>query len=464
MTSIVEMLDSYTDFSRRVNRVYKKDEERLLLLADMIEKIQEVGGSNLLIQRQSTVYWPTEPIVYTPPSCLDRESVFFEDDKMVFAVLATKHTRKVCQFSPEHLIPSSFVRSLFQEIRIRCRQPSPPPPSIIRASYTREAVPPSTTGSEYPHSYNNNDFATGNGLAGPIGGKFRLEMRYLKGIVGVTPVDTNTPYSIIVSSAVIISVAKDSLDSSLRSTEITLYGAASDTTTTIPYCELQRGFALRHLTHGNETVQCRVTSNDSLVFSYREYDREQNTLLVESPCQCLCNVDYALYTLSYTSETMLPLCMHIEMGDMARIICDSRSAERAASYAATVGYSNIRAKPSNRVNDVFEDRGSMETYFDTIDLLTRLKMMEKKDSPVPEFFLMDTALSVRQLRRGVSSPAERQHDRPLCTPSLFPASPLLWSIFYNSRALALFSVSGRHVSITPILPGEVFEIVSYVVY
>lgn len=489
MMNTVEMLESYTGFTRRIQKSFDTDEERLLLMADMIDSIDHIAMIEEKNQKQYLLYWPLQPYKLLHLGCLQPEALFFvegENEVLQFAIISTDHTDNHC-CSPEchfngrvisrkeEIFPSFFTKSLFDKIRqhrrdiIASNQASSPRTIKVATTEQKDTIDVSYISMNYssqtneievdlPYYRHNENFINGYTLSGIIEGEFKLEARSTRGLVVVSPLNRNTLFSIIVTSSAIIKLNTDSIHSSLRYTELTLYGAASNTKTILPYNELLNGFELTRLTNKNETVLCRIQSNDSLIISFQEFDKPSNYLLVKSPCRCLCNIDFTHYSLWYTSETVLPLSMSISLNDFALSICEARSRTTPASYRAPA----FRNKPSGSVNETLDEYGSMETYFDTIDLIARIKMRNKTGSLIPEFFFMEDALSVRQLRRG---PCSSENSAPPLLNNGNSIKPdLLWSIFYKSRALALFDIHESHVNLTPIQPGESYHIVNYVVY
>lgn len=482
----VEMLESYTGFTRRIQKSFDTDEERLLLLADMIDSIDHVAAIQEKNLKQLLLYWPLQPYQLLSPGCFKPEAIYFvegENEMIQFAIIPIDHSESstcspYCHFNQrpikqkEEFIPSFFAKSLFDKIRQRRRDriaaKEASSPRTTNATTMRDKIDVSYSSMNYnaqaneievdlPYYRHNDNFTNGYTLSGTIEGQFKLEMHSVRGLAVVTALNHNTTFSIIVTSSAIIRLNNPSLDSSLRFTELTLYGAASNTTSILPYNELINGFALNRLTNGNDSVLCRIQSNDSLIISFEEFDKESNYLLIKSPCRCLCNIDFTRYSLWYTRETVLPLSMSITLSDFARSICEARSRSTPASYRN----SSIKARASGTVNERFDEYGSMETYFDAIDLIARIKVLHKAGSLIPEFFLMDNALSVRQLKRGCNS---ENTAPPLLNNGNSIEANLLWSVFYNSRALALFDIHERHVNLTPIQPGDAYQIVTYVVY
>jgi len=313
-------------------------------------------------------------------------------------------------------------------------------------------------------------------MTGALEGNFALDMRHIKGIVGVSPIDATTPYSVIVSLSALVRLEHHSPD---RFTEITLLTPLALRTTTIAYNALHHGLTLNSLIEENDgaasCTHCRIDSNDALIFMFDTY-ATHNRLAIESACRCRCNVDFAIYALWYQEgASLLPMAMHINTNEFTTAVCRDRVSSSTVMQQHTIP----RARSTGaKVNAIFDEYGSMETYFDVIDLITRLKITDTnvKSPPMPEFYITATPISVRQLRRTTTTTNTTPGNVSQCNIStvippdhplhnhLRHDEPLLWSIFHNGRALALFNIHDRCVSLTPIMPGERFEVVNYVVY
>ncbi len=486
----VDMLDAYTRFSRRVHREKEGDQDRLNLLATMMDYMFRLGHD-----QQCLIYWPFHAVTLTLLSCMVRETVCLDDNGYIqFAVnplsfmnnhydgMSQQCCCKYCHFSGvtfrgDEFIPSVFVKSLFEKIKHRHRE-SVTTVSVVLPQRKRtfseihtinvsssdvEKMKPVVP--QYTHYRDNSDITKGYTLTGALEGQhFELNMTRAKGIVGVSPINPTTLYTFIVSSSATLRLESYSLDSPTRYIAITIIDPSRPKqAVTIPYNALHHGFALHTLTNGLKTINCRIESNDSLIVMFNEYS-EENTLSIKGPCKCMCNVDYSLYTLSYNEEnTTVPLNSHININPFIKTYCLGRSQHNKKEYGTHLHHSIPPGVPSNKVNESIDTFGSMETYIDMVDLIARIKITDTgADKRIPEFYLASKGLSVRQLRRGCGS--EKVSVTPLISNGNEIDPTLLWSIFYNYRAVALFDVCGRNVSFTPIGPGEQFEVVNYVVY
>lgn len=517
IAATTEMLDAYTRFGQRIHNERENDEERLLLLANMMDYVTKETDADQL--HQSVVYWPRENVTLGALSCMVRDTVCLESAtsrRIQFAVnplsyfnthTETPYCCKYChftgstRFTQEDFIPASFVASLFRDLKNRRRRHNTgtqtPAATTTRKRlfsdvHDSHTIKVSTTGTSiaagipcrtYSHCRRNDDgdFRHGYTMTGALEGNFALDMRHIKGIVGVSPIDATTPYSVIVSLSALVRLEHHSPD---RFTEITFLSPLSLRTTTIAYNALHHGLPLSSLIEENDgstaCTHCRIDSNDALIFMFDTY-ATHNRLAIESVCRCRCNVDFALYALWYQEgESLLPIAMHINTNEFTTAICRDRI--NSGVIPVTVMQHTIPKARSTgaKVNATFDEYGSMETYFDVIDLITRIKITDTnvKSPPIPEFYITSTPISVRQLRRTTGMPSTTTTNIPQCNIStvippdhplhisnrLHHEEPLLWSIFHNGRALALFNVHDRCVSLTPITPGERFEVVNYVVY
>lgn len=491
-TTTVEMLDAYTHFTERVFTEREGDDERLIMLATMMDYIQRVG-----FDQDCLVYWPQYGVQMRPLSCLVKETICLEKESNMIQFAVNPHSyttlhgggRSCCRYCHFNLvsyrhdefIPSGFVSSLFADLKRRRIKENTTLSSTRKRTFSEihtinvTKKPPQQEkvtlllSNSLPYQRQNNDFINGYTMTGVLDGRFVLRMSHIKGIIGVSPNPLSPLFTVIVSSSVLLRLESFSLDSPTRYIAITLFSESESThtTTTIPYNALHHGFPLNSLVDGRDTVLCLVESNDALLFMFNDYAQD-NIFEVQSPCKCTCNVEYTQYTLSYNDETIVPLGMKIEINPYLYAICRNRC-DGYHTPAATA--SRIpKGKPGNRVNAEFDTYGSMETYFDVIDLIARIKIADAPDASVkiPEFYIFNNPLSVRQMRRS-SAPS------PLCfsgggiVPSFSNGNSeidpsLVWAIFYNFRALALFDVCGRNVSFKPIGPGECYEVVNYVVY
>lgn len=498
------LLDTYTQFCRRVYNERTKDDDRLLLLANMMDYMTRIGHD-----QECLVYWPRTTIPLTRLSCIVSEALCLDSSNEIqFAVCPVSftaehryngtHCCKYCHFATmasydeAEFIPSPLVLSLFEKIKYRRQEVNKksraiPPPAVVTQppqiiytevhtiNVTQSFMPPGIMESiEYTHYRDNSNFLNGYTMTGALEGHFRLDMRRIKGIIGVSPVSPSLSYTMIVSSSAVIRLENYSpFHSSTRFIEITFVvpGATRVTTTTVPYNALHQGYPLSRLVDGVETLECHIRSNDSLIVMFNEF-REINTLHIQQGasshvnCKCMCNVEYAAYSLWYNESpsTLVPLNCDIEVPEMVRQICLVRSQSFDGNRRIDESVIPI-GKPSDTVNGSFDTKGSMETYFDVIDLIGRLKVTDTNVNSVariPEFYFAGQCLSVRQLRKPSTSGSCRSsfisHGSDLVDQSLF------WAIFYQHRALTLFEVSGRSVLFKPIIPGEQFDVVNYVVY
>lgn len=485
----VDMLDAYTQFRKRVHSENTGDAECLILLATIMDYMCRFGNN-----QQCLVYWPYSSIlVLSALSCLVRDTVCLTLDGYIhFAVIPLSYMKnhhdgtlpqcccKYCHFNGvtfrnDEFIPSVFITSLFNKIKERRRvanREATPRTHIVQIHTIKVTTKKGIVKDEemeveaapYTHFRTNNDIANGYTMIGALEcRRFLLNMRRIKGIIGVSPYIPNSLYTVTVSSSAILRLESFSLDSPTRYIGITIIDPdhyTLDTYVTIPYNALHHGYALRNLVN-SRTLQCRIESNDPLLFMFDHY-AEENTISVYGPSKCMCNIDYSLYSLSYDDEegSIIPLNSHININPFIRDICTRRSQHNKSEYTNHHTYNIPPGVPSNVVNGSTDEYGSMETYIDMVDLVSRIKITDTGiNRSLPEFYLASKGLSVRQLRRGPPSSLV-----PLFNNGNEIAPSLLWAIFYNYRAITLFEVCGRNVSFTPILPGEQFEVVNYVVY
>lgn len=491
----VDMLDAYTQFRRRVHTEKDGDTGCLIFLATLMDYMFRLGDN-----QQCLVYWPyCSMLTLSALSCLVRDTVCLTlDGHIQFAILPLSYMKnhrdgtlpqcccKYCHFNGvplrnDEFIPSVFVTSLFNKIKERRRvtnseEEEEAARKTVAAIHTIKVKTKKDddNGMEvetgpYTHFRTNNDIANGYTMTGALEcRRFLLNMCRIKGIIGVSPSPIyNSFYTVTVSSSVTLRLESFSLDSPSRYIGITIIDpehSVPESYITIPYNALHHGYALRTLVNGHDrTLQCRIESNDSLLFMFDHY-AEENTISISGPCKCMCNVDYSLYSLSYDDEegSVIPLNSRIDINPFIRELCVHRSQHNKKEYTNHHAYHIPPGVPSNIVNGSFDERGSMETYIDMIDLVSRIKITDTGiNRSLPEFYLASKGLSVRQLRRGIPSSTL---TTPLFNNGNEIAPSLLWAIFYNYRAITLFEVCGRVVSFTPILPGEQFEVVNYVVY
>lgn len=494
--STIAMLEAYRRFRRRLYDEQHNDEDRLLLLSNMMDYMNRIG-----YDRECLVYWPQTLVTLSSLSCLVSNAMCLSrTNEIQFAVcpvsftLTHQHNGTACcrychfstiaSYNDEEFIPSSFVTNLFEAVKSRRRitnETGGRPPAVVppRTIYTEvhtinismvTTLPPATPRNTYTHCRDNNDFINGYTMTGTLDGLYRLDMRRIKGFIGVSPTHSSlSHYHVVTSSSATLRLESYSHDSSTRFIEILIVLPGVDATMqrTIPYNALHHGFALNTLVGGSNTLECHVKSDDSIIFMFSEY-HEANAFHVESSdgsqCRCKCNVEYSTYSLWFREgESLIPLNSNIDIPEMVRDICRSRS---RASVDGSPFHGVIPfGTPGDMVNERFDTKGSMETYFDTIDLIARIKVTDTDSSScIPDFYFTNKALAVRQLRR--------HRDRKSGSSTSFIGSAsdtrsdpsLLWAIFYNYRALALFKVIDRSVVFTPILPGEQFDVVNYVVY
>lgn len=495
--STIAMLEAYRRFRRRLYDEQHNDEDRLLLLSNMMDYMSRIG-----YDQECLVYWPRTLVTLSSLSCLVSNAMCLSrTNEIQFAVCPVSFTLthqhngtaccRYCHFSTiasydeEEFIPSSFITNLFEAVKSRRRitnEAAHPPAAVPpRTIYTEvhtinvsmvATLPSATSRNIYTHCRDNNDFINGYTMTGTLDGLYRLDMRRIKGFIGVSPTHSSlSHYHVVTSSSATLRLESYSHDSSTRFIEIliVLPGIGTTIQTTIPYNALHHGFALNTLVGGSNTLECHVKSDDSIIFMFSEY-HEANAFHVESSdgsqCRCKCNVEYSTYSLWFREgECLIPLNSNIDIPEMVRDICRSRS-------RASVDGSSFRGVipvgiPSDMVNERFDTKGSMETYFDTIDLIARIKVTDADNSTtssfrIPAFYFTNKALAVRQLRRHGGHHSVPPVASLIGTATSDPS--LLWAIFYNHRALALFKVIDRSVYFTPIMPGERFDVVNYIVY
>lgn len=497
--STIAMLEAYRRFRRRLYDEQHKDEDRLLLLGNMMDYMSRIG-----YDQECLVYWPRSLVILASLSCVVSNAMCLSrTNEIQFAVCPLSFTAthqhngtaccKYCHFGTtasyddEEFIPSSFITNLFEAVKSHRRiinesEQQPPATVAPRTIYTEvhtinvsmvAALSPATPRNTYTHCRDNNDFINGYTMTGTLDGSYRLDMRRIKGFIGVSPTGPpSSPYHVITSSSATLRLESYSHDSSTRFIEIciVLPGVGVTMQRTIPYNALHHGFPLSTLVDGTDTLECHVKSNDTIIFMFNEY-HEANSFHVESSgssdssqCRCRCNVEYSAYSLWFKEgESLIPLNSNIGIPDMVRDICRSRS--RASAGGAPFHGVIPVGIPSDMVNERFDTKGSMETYFDTIDLIARIKVTDADTaSCIPDFYFTNKALAVRQLRRHCDRRSRPSTSFIGSASDTTSDASLLWSIFYNHRALALFKVIDRSVVFTPILPGEQFDVVNYVVY
>jgi hypothetical protein len=273
----------------------------------------------------------------------------------------------------------------------------------------------------------------------------------------------------------------------------------------VPYTTLAgKGVRLSSLLDDDEAmcaddtlVLCQIESNDHLVLVYDVYSRE-NLLLVannDNQLRCQCNIDYVTMALWYNAgETTLAYATEILLGPFLYDIARTRRCYRDANnlQATSPCLRNYRSKRSSvLVNGEFNEKGSFEDDLDTVDLVARVKIHRTatvatigcddttEPLPMPEFYIGNKALSVRTMRYATTDDDDDEHQphrEPLLHESyLVPPvkesemsvdACVYWGLFFYQQPVATFRVDRqrRCVELTPILSGDRYEILRYIVY
>jgi hypothetical protein len=246
-------------------------------------------------------------------------------------------------------------------------------------------------------------------------------------------------------------------------------------------------------------VLCQIESNDHLVLVYDVYSTENLLLIVNNDNQlrCQCNIDYCSMTLWYTTgETVLAYATEILLGSFLYDIAQTRRCYRDANdlQATSPCLRSYKSKRSSvMVNGEFNEKGSFEDDLDTVDLVARVKIHRTATVatsgcgndddttvpplPMPEFYIGNKALSVRTMRYATIDDEYQPHHEPLLYESyLVPpsvkksevpvAACVYWGLFFYQQPVATFRVDRqrRCVELTPILSGDRYEILRYIVY
>lgn len=252
---------------------------------------------------------------------------------------------------------------------------------------------------------------------------------------------------------------------------------------------------------GDDTlVLCQIESNDHLVLVYDVYSTE-NLLLVannDNQLRCQCNIDYCVMTLWYTAgETVLAYATEILLGSFLYDIAQTRRCYRDANdlQATSPCLRSYKSKRSSvMVNGEFNEKGSFEDDLDTVDLVARVKIHRTATGaasdtggtamPIPEFYIGNKALSVRTMRYTTMDSVFVDENgggggeqQPLLYESyLVPSTGeeavatgsacVHWGLFFYQQPVATFRVDRQRqcVELTPILSGDCYEILRYVIY